>query len=309
MCFYNSSRFCIFRGKSTKKSLNASKIIFIILLCVSCCLNAQTTSIPDANFEQALIDKGIDSDNTINGMVLTSDISGVTSLNLSTDYVDKITGIEDFTSLKVLNLSDSGIHYVNEPLDLSSLQNLEELYINSGGDHITLSVYEIVLTNNPNLELIYAYDNWYLRQIDLKGSDVNIDELELHIQKYGEAFDDEICIQVTNANDAQNLQGDYVNWTVTGGHNFSENCNLSVDKFSEESVKIYPNPVQGYVTIQAQSNLQKASLYSLQGKKTASFSAEELKKEIDLSPINSGVYLLRIVDENGAILTIKLIKK
>lgn len=31
----------------------------------------QTTAIPDQNFEQALIDLGIDSDATINGQVLT----------------------------------------------------------------------------------------------------------------------------------------------------------------------------------------------------------------------------------------------
>lgn len=45
-------------------------------------LYAQITEIPDQYFEQALIDKGIDSDGIINGQVLTSDINTVTELIL-----------------------------------------------------------------------------------------------------------------------------------------------------------------------------------------------------------------------------------
>ncbi|OYU85558.1 MAG: hypothetical protein CFE24_01250 [Flavobacterium sp. BFFFF2] len=62
----------------------------------------QYTAIPDANFEQALFNQGID---TVNGdhRVLTSAISGVTSLNVSGKSISSLEGIEDFTSLQVLN--------------------------------------------------------------------------------------------------------------------------------------------------------------------------------------------------------------
>jgi len=60
--------------------------LFSILLCLIVSFNGRTNdddfyaSIPDSNFKQALIELGIDSDGTMNQSVLTSDISGVTSL-------------------------------------------------------------------------------------------------------------------------------------------------------------------------------------------------------------------------------------
>jgi hypothetical protein len=45
--------------------------------------HAQTTNIPDENFEQALIDLNIDSDTNINGQVLTPDIENLTELDFS----------------------------------------------------------------------------------------------------------------------------------------------------------------------------------------------------------------------------------
>lgn len=64
---------------------------------------SQTTTIPDANFEQALIDLGIDSDATINGSVLTADISSVILLNVSAKNISDLTGIQDFISLEDLD--------------------------------------------------------------------------------------------------------------------------------------------------------------------------------------------------------------
>ena len=72
-------------------------------------INAQTTAIPDANFEQALIDLNIDSDGVINHSVLTSDILNVTSLDLSSKNISSLVGIEDFTSLTYLNCFDNSI--------------------------------------------------------------------------------------------------------------------------------------------------------------------------------------------------------
>ena len=63
---------------------------------------AQITSIPDANFEKVLIQLGIDSDKTLNGQVLTSDISEVLILDVSSKEISDLTGIEDFDSLKEL---------------------------------------------------------------------------------------------------------------------------------------------------------------------------------------------------------------
>lgn len=63
---------------------------------------AQYTAIPDVNFEQALIDLGIDS-GAIDGKVLTASVSGITSLVVPEKAITDLSGIQDFLSLKHLN--------------------------------------------------------------------------------------------------------------------------------------------------------------------------------------------------------------
>ncbi len=69
-------------------------------------LYAQTTAIPDANFEQALIDLGIDKDGTVNGGVATADITVVIELDIRVKGITDLTGIQDFSSLKKLIIID-----------------------------------------------------------------------------------------------------------------------------------------------------------------------------------------------------------
>ena len=86
-----------------------------------------TTSIPDPNFEQALIDLDIDSDGEINGEILTDDINTITELNIFNHEIDSLTGIEDFDSLEVLNCSNNRLTI----LDLSSNLVLTDLNCSS----------------------------------------------------------------------------------------------------------------------------------------------------------------------------------
>ena len=93
------------------------------------------TYIPDDNFEQALIDLGIDSDNTLNNYVATSDINALTSLNISGQAIADLTGIEDFVALQTLNCSNNALTVLN--LD----NNLALANLNCSSNHIeTLDV-------------------------------------------------------------------------------------------------------------------------------------------------------------------------
>jgi len=80
---------------------------------------AQTTAIPDANFEQALIDLGYDT-GVPDGVVLTDSINTVTSLHIENQSISDLTGIEDFTAL--WQLFCQGNSLVN--LNLSQNSNL-----------------------------------------------------------------------------------------------------------------------------------------------------------------------------------------
>ena len=79
-------------------------ILFIVLL-TSSFVFAQNTYVPDDNFEQALIDLGYDT--TMDDSVLTANISGVTSLDVSNKEISDLTGIEDFTALTELVCSSN----------------------------------------------------------------------------------------------------------------------------------------------------------------------------------------------------------
>lgn len=95
--------------------------LLVLLLAVSTNSFSQTTAIPDPNFEQALINLGHDI--TLDGSVLTANISSVTTLNVSGNSITDMTGIEDFTSLTHLDCWSNLL----TSLDISQITNLVSL--------------------------------------------------------------------------------------------------------------------------------------------------------------------------------------
>lgn len=257
--------------------------------------NAQTTAIPDPDFEYALIDLGIDSDGIINGHVLTADIAGITSLNLSWYSLNDISGIEDFSALKVLDVSDTGLYgndLPNNTLDLTALSNLEELYMNSGGDAISIHVQYLDLSNNPNLKIIDAGDVWPLLSINLEGSDLQLYNLDLYAPKYFDENPGSVCITVTNPVQAQNGQGVYASWITCCNLTYSSDCNLGATSFTKNNVQLYPNPVTETFAITSQQNIKSVSIYDLQGKLVKHyFQAQE---NYSVTPLAKGMYLVEI---------------
>ena len=75
------------------------KVLFQILIGLTTFSGyCQYTSIPDPNFEQRLIDMGVD--DSIDGQVLTDSISGIETLFLLDSNISDLSGIEDFSALK-----------------------------------------------------------------------------------------------------------------------------------------------------------------------------------------------------------------
>ena len=149
---------------------------FLILFNVE----AQTTSIPDSNFEQALIDLEIDSDGEINGSVLTSDVQQVTSLDISNKNIASLTGIQDFELLQVLDCQNNVLTSLNiventelEVLDCSSNQ-LSSLSLESNEKLTSLrcghnSLAGIKVSDNTNLETLYI-DNNLIMTLNVKSN-------------------------------------------------------------------------------------------------------------------------------------------
>lgn len=67
----------------------------------------ESVAIPDPNFEQALIDLGIDGDGVINQQILLSEAEAVTALNVAGKQIADLTGIEGFVNLTNLDCSNN----------------------------------------------------------------------------------------------------------------------------------------------------------------------------------------------------------
>lgn len=88
------------------------------------------TLIPDSNFEQYLIDQGIDTGALLDGQVLTSDIEIVDMVDLTALEISDLTGIEDFIALETLTLEGNP---ALASIDISALTNLTTLNVKDTG--------------------------------------------------------------------------------------------------------------------------------------------------------------------------------
>ena len=108
-----------------KSNLNKMKIIKKLLLLLTlapCIAFGQTTPIPDARFEQALIALGYDT--VLDGSVTTANINTVETLTINFWDIDDFTGIEGFAALTYLNCEFNHL----TSLDLSNNTALTVLY-------------------------------------------------------------------------------------------------------------------------------------------------------------------------------------
>lgn len=116
----------------------------------------QNTFIPDDQFEQALIDLGLD--DVIDDWVLTQSIDTVTFLDISWKGIDLLEGIEDFSHLIFLNASFNPMTV----LDVSENTSLQYLFCEVN------NLTDLLLGDHPHLQTLHARGN-HLLQIDLSG--------------------------------------------------------------------------------------------------------------------------------------------
>ena len=110
--------------------------------------------------------------------------------------------------------------------------------------------------------------------------------------------------------DAGNWYNDYYN-NNTGTYlvddiKFAEV--LSTAKFDKSNIKMYPNPVKNTLTIEANSTIQKISVYNILGQEVMAMSPKNNSATLQTSALQKGVYMLK-TDLNGNIYTSKIIKE
>jgi hypothetical protein len=83
---------------------------------------------------------------------------------------------------------------------------------------------------------------------------------------------------------------------------------LSTAKFEISNVKLYPNPVSNYLTIEANSTIEKVSVYNLLGQEVLSRSPKSNSATLQTNNLQKGVYIVR-TDIDGKVTTTKIIKE
>ncbi|WKK67540.1 T9SS type A sorting domain-containing protein [Lutimonas zeaxanthinifaciens] len=123
--------------------------LFSLVLCFGLMfgLRAQSTYVPDDNFEVALINLGYD--DVPDDYVLTENISGLRELNLDNQSISDLTGIEDFRALESLTLQDNQI----TSIDLSGNSQLREVWVNFN------NLTSLDLSSNKSLINVMAHAN------------------------------------------------------------------------------------------------------------------------------------------------------
>jgi hypothetical protein len=313
-----------------------NKSLLIIGLVISIVANAQTTSIPDANFEQALINGGIDTDGIVNGQMTTADALGVTTLLVGSQNISDLTGIEAFTSLTTLDATQNQL----TTLDLSALTTLQLITV--WGNNLT----NIDLSTNPSLGVLYVNDN-QLTSLDVSNN-LLINEFfcennfitQLDLSNHlalADLFCENnslTCLNVKNGNnsnfttfnitgnagltciDVDDIAWSNANWTVVGGNigsgmTFSTNCGNScivgVVEYTLSSVSIFPNPSSSVITISGDSKLSSLMIINSVGETVANVALDS--EPVDISELKNGIYFLLFMGIEGELFTQKFIKQ
>lgn len=148
------------------------KLLFLVLLLSNFLGFAQQyTLIPDVNFEQAMLDRGIDV-GAIDGKVLTSSVNKLTTLTISNALITDLTGIQDFLELVQLDCSYNQITVLDVKANFAlqrlncSFNFLTSLDVSKNTDLRDLRCHKNLLTTLDVSKNIFLFQvNCYSNQI------------------------------------------------------------------------------------------------------------------------------------------------
>jgi surface protein len=110
-------------------------------------------------------------------------------------------------------------------------------------------------------------------------------------------------VNYCNGEDARQKLIDDYSWDITDGG--LDCATLRLEDQNLFAISVYPNPAKDKLFIQGLSNPSKVSIYNVLGKLMLS---ERNSSELDLEELQSGIYIVKIVDQQKET-TRKFIKK
>lgn len=140
---------------------------------------------------------------------------------------------------------------------------------------------QLDFSQNPNLTLLYCNNNLLTNFNIRNGNNTILENMSVTENSNLE------CIQVDDVEYSNNTSTWYKDdWTI-----YSEDCQLGIDDFVINDFKLYPNPVQEILFIKSQQQIERVSIYNLQGQ----LINETKNIQIDVSLLSSGIYFVSII--------------
>jgi aminopeptidase YwaD len=104
-----------------------------------------------------------------------------------------------------------------------------------------------------------------------------------------------------------------MNFAMLFNYAFTDVMALDIKDFSmsPNSVKLYPNPATDYVNLHLPAAVlynNEVGIYDIYGKLCKTFTMNELSTRIQVSDLVSGVYFIRLQNEQGAVINTKFVK-
>ncbi|MBQ0735356.1 T9SS type A sorting domain-containing protein [Aquimarina celericrescens] len=252
-------------------------------------------SIPDAVFEQWLVDQQMDSDNLVNGIISSCDAEKVTTITINPlQGITNLTGIEGFINLETLYIPENDLVI----LDLS--QNTKLISVN-----VFFNFLEQISVNNARLVSLNVSDNFFT-SLDISGIN-NLQSLEARFNT------NLTCIQVRDLAEASaKSSGRRPVWRVDDTSIFSLACPSPVLRSPlsksekteirnmnviENNILIFPTQItNNKLTIltngEANYNVQIFDIYGNAIQEYKQVLSQ--RKDLDISNLSSGLYIAKV---------------
>ncbi|MEA3444129.1 MAG: T9SS type A sorting domain-containing protein [Bacteroidota bacterium] len=197
-----------------------------------------------------------------------------------------------------------------EYYDLTEMKNLTSYTVNSSGNALPEPVllttgalsdeaYETVFIRVENATCTNddaGYGNW---EID-DGSGpilVHNNDSYTYAQALGENYN------------VQGVLNFYYNWRIELRINGDVTIYSDIDPVNNTAFRMYPNPVTSTLNITGNQNISKISIFNILGEQMLQNQPEKNIVNIDVDGLTSGVYFLKVENENGTTSTKKFIKE
>ena len=253
---------------------------------------ANYVNIPDPNFKNALISKGVDTNG--DNQISYAEAEVVTSLDVSSETeetfsgviecnggeIKSLRGIEAFRNLASLNCNCNLIN----SLDISSNTALTRLECGSN------LLDSLDVSNNTALTVLDCFGN-QLTRLDVS----NNTELEyLYLSDIPTLH--EVCVwELFPA-------GVFVDTTGSPNVYFTTNCavNIPAEYTVNSTINIYPNPSDDIINIEIENiNNSIIEIYNVNGKLVFSKAVNSKVEKIDVSELLRGIYFVKVRQDNN----------